>query len=556
MRAEVTSAETIEVKYDLFSLPTAQHKAGLAGLLVLIESLRRRRAPDLPNLQTENGDVAITFTRRSFDAVFDDLFDATTEERREKQKWAKKEPIRIEEETIADRKSGKTKTAKRFVYNVTVSKAAFLKTLGMPEPWMKLWRDALWATLRGIPTTRLPFEQRAAGEPVQEAESMWRDLQRWQRDLGKGRSFTSAIGSALFVGAQSVNAEKVPSLGNPPDNLLLYFAPVVMSCWVPVVIDNANGESEHSGYVLAIPEVSDLEEFVAEMPQTIAALDGAVAGFRPRQALISLPQEGALEYSWNLLAIAKVRSGQLAPRRTIAAVEVFHFQKKRGNSIRILGSDRVPFDEDLLGRYETVRGAYRSVLFRGQLIRNLLRHDIWYAGFDSLLSVRSADLFLCTSSAHFSADQFARDARAKFEAESRDTRNRKEHAMTTGAAPLDPQLSERIHSMVRAYVMRRTEVKSGIPWDSFKDRRTADNRLDVPQRYREVRQKVCMDAFLALRGRRAREDFVAYFTGTVCSVPQYLPEAEYEVVAQALMSDRWEEAKALAMLALSACSNI
>lgn len=128
--------------------------------------------------------------------------------------------------------------------------------------------------------------------------------------------------------------------------------------------------------------------------------------------------------------------------------------------------------------------------------------------------------------------------------------------MTSGAAPPDSQLAERIRSMVRAYVMRKTEAKCGISWDSFKDRRRSDNKLDVPQKYREARQKICMNAFLALRSRGAREDFVSYFTGTVCSVPQYLPDEEYQTVAQALMSDRWEEAKALAMLALSACSNI
>ena len=73
-----------------------------------------------------------------------------------------------------------------------------------------------------------------------------------------------------------------------------------------------------------------------------------------------------------------------------------------------------------------------------------------------------------------------------------------------------------------------------------------------PQEYREAREKVCSDAFLAMRGRRDQE-FVEYFTGTICSVPQYLSQEEYIAVARALMTD-WERIKILSMLALSAHS--
>lgn len=127
----------------------------------------------------------------------------------------------------------------------------------------------------------------------------------------------------------------------------------------------------------------------------------------------------------------------------------------------------------------------------------------------------------------------------------------------TAVSSIDQNLMERVYNLVRAYVFRRTEAKSGIKWDDFKDRRAVDpstgrERLDVPQKYREAREKVCTDAFLRLRACRAREDFISYFTGTICSVPQYLPEVEYQAVAEAILSEeRWEEVKALAMLALS-----
>ncbi len=132
----------------------------------------------------------------------------------------------------------------------------------------------------------------------------------------------------------------------------------------------------------------------------------------------------------------------------------------------------------------------------------------------------------------------------------------------TAASSVDLGLVERVHSLIRAYVLRKAEGKSGIKWDDIKAKKVTDpstgkERLDVPPKYREVREKVCTEAFLRLRACRSREDFIAYFTGTICSVPQYLPEGEYQTLATALLSDeRWEEVKALAMLALAGLSRV
>lgn len=124
-------------------------------------------------------------------------------------------------------------------------------------------------------------------------------------------------------------------------------------------------------------------------------------------------------------------------------------------------------------------------------------------------------------------------------------------------------LSRRVHSMMTEYARRRTERRCGQKWEDFKDRRITDpatghTRIDVPQDYQEARVKVCQDAFLAMRACKSREDFVAYFTGTICAEPQFLPMADYQELASALLSqgDDWESVKALSMLALSALSRV
>lgn len=110
-------------------------------------------------------------------------------------------------------------------------------------------------------------------------------------------------------------------------------------------------------------------------------------------------------------------------------------------------------------------------------------------------------------------------------------------------------LATRVSEMTRAYVLRRTEVRTELTWQAY----SALSGDDPPRgTYRDAREKVCTDAFLALRSRRSREDFMGYFTSTICYGPQFLPPSEYAGLAGALLDgDRWEEVKALAMLALS-----
>jgi CRISPR-associated protein Cmx8 len=124
--------------------------------------------------------------------------------------------------------------------------------------------------------------------------------------------------------------------------------------------------------------------------------------------------------------------------------------------------------------------------------------------------------------------------------------------MTPQSASSTTGLTPSIYEMVRAYVVRRTEGRSQIRWEEFKDTKD-EKRKDL---YRQARQKVCTDAFLAMRSRRSREEFRDYFVGTICAVPQYLPSEQYREIATALATDQWEEVRSLAMLALSAQSRV
>ena len=126
--------------------------------------------------------------------------------------------------------------------------------------------------------------------------------------------------------------------------------------------------------------------------------------------------------------------------------------------------------------------------------------------------------------------------------------------MAETTTPRLQSLEKRIYDMIGAYVRYKTETKSGIKWTDFKDKKTADGKMAIPPAYLGARQKVCADIFLGMRSRRD-QDFLEYFTGTICSVPQFLPPDDYVFVSQALLEDGgWEKIKALSMLAVAAHS--
>lgn len=399
----------IQLTYDPFALPTTQHRAGLAGLLVLIMSMRRRKIQPLPEVsKSDNGKVLVHLTKESLGSVFNDLYDATTEEvesNRKRKDKSKREIPPLHEEKKTDPKTGKQKTV--YVYPRVICKARFLTALGMPDIWLKLWREAVWATLRGVPQTRRPYEQRARGETISEIDTTWQDLQKFQQKQARNEIHTVDIASSIFVGAQAWNAERVPFRGKADESFLLYFWPVVMGVYVPEVIDR-EGKTKFVGYVLAVPDVSHLDSFVQDFPDTMAQLGNEAAAYRPREAVISLPQEGGLEYLHHLMGLAKGKAdaGDLA--YSISGVEVYHLKPpdyaKNERMVRLLGTDRVAATPDLLEKYETGRGYYHNPLFKRQIILNLLRREPWHRGFDRVFSKNDRERFIGSSAGRFPMD--------------------------------------------------------------------------------------------------------------------------------------------------------
>jgi CRISPR-associated protein Cmx8 len=560
---KATSAPTsVSVRYDLLDLPTAQHRAGLAGLLLQVESMRDRALPaeSIPAIHTTGPTIVdAAFTEASLRGLFDDLYDAHTVLVESKSKWPGA-PI-VEERVRRDPRTGKAR--KLLVYEVVQPHGHFLRHFAddSKDAWHKLWRDMLWTIPRGRPTTRVPFNNRAAGSPSGEGEAVWKELVAFEMAKQKGTIRTCEVAGAILLGAQAASAEAVPFRDRVDHALLLHFWQLTVRTFVPERID-ADGEREFAGFVLAIPDIVDLRLFTRRYQRALSTLTTAMHGYRPADAVVSLPAEGALEFMDGLARLTgeATSADRSDVARALAGIEFLHMVKA-GNNVKTLLHGRVETTPGLMREYEGIRKTCRNPIFRSARLLAMLRGHCWYSEFAAMMIERPWPLFVQSTKTPRGIPSFAWDATRRFRSSLHNEQVRRAHAMATRTPSRPSSLESIVYRLVRTYVRTKTEQRSGITYATFKDRRVADDagreRVRYPQAYTEAQEKVCSDLFLGLRSRRDR-DFVSYFTGTVGSVAQgrnLSDEQDFRVVVRALLDeDRWQDVKTLAMLATSAAS--
>jgi CRISPR-associated protein Cmx8 len=385
----------MKLQYDLYDLPNSQHRAGLAGLVLLARIMQRLRLSDALEVEVVGPRVRLELEEQHVVALFNYVYDASVEERRQSSPRRRQgevvPPLRIETEP-AQEAADKPSAKQWYIYPQTTPRAAFLRDLHTPDIWLKLWRDLVWETVRGIHRAREPFEQRADRSDVTLARALWKDLQRWERSRKHTEPHLVSLAGPLYIGAMAANPERVQFRDSPDRALLLHCWQAVMGVGEArrLVVERGEYKETTIGYVISIPDVLDLDGFCETFEASVALLGPETAGYRPRDAIVALPLEGGLQYL-SSLAAAKAALGEI--RFTLAGVDVFCLQK-RGNTIPIVAAGRVPANASLLEQYELIRGQYGNLLFRERLVANLLGGRSWHDGFDRLFAAHETDLFI------------------------------------------------------------------------------------------------------------------------------------------------------------------
>jgi len=527
VEGDTANSKVLELHWDLHELPSSQHRAGLAGLALSIDFLKRNaNRSGVCEVDITDTGLTLRVDRTGMQSLFDDVYNATLEESHSKSKWAGVEPKRIDEVEIKDEKSGKVKTEKRFVYDRVVPAGAMLRDWdaaapGAPKLWLKLWQDMVWSTLRGVPATREPFNARAHGREVQDGSEAWNEL------ASKPNS-TVDLPSTYALGAQAKSAENVAFADVARTRFLLHFWPAVVAVYVPAVLQR-DGKRDFVGYALAIPDVAVLTAFVASWEQVARGRGCEPAGYVPREAVIDLAAEAGLDVVRRTNELLVTMQGASQTRPWLSGVDVFHVEKE-GNNVRLRGVARVIPQRKQDDEYARVRAAnYWSPVFRKQRVGNVLDSKVWWSGFARLCSTTPEEMTILHQS-------FRHDCRLAYT----------EVEMKENVPETEQTLEHLIYRRIQAYVLGKTERKYDLSW------KKAQGNPGLEQSYREKKEKVAREAFLAVRSRTGA-DFVTYFTSTLCSVPQHANEAKYIEVARALMDPKSvEQVRSLTLLALSA----
>lgn len=522
-KSSPSTPQILELTYTLAELPTSQHRAGLAGLLLMVDWLRQQkplRDDAICEVTSRNARGAVLrINQAGLERLFDVTYAAREEEVTRPAPFKKKgqvvPPLRTEEVLETDKK-GEQKKKTLYIYPATVPDGAFVQRWdpshdGNDGLWYKLWRDMLWQIVRGVPAQRTPFEDRAAKKQNAEARKLFGLLVKPSAAVDQP--------STYLLGAQAVTPDNIPFRDRARFQLLLHFWPFVVQIYKPFTYDRDQKRIDQ-GYALAIPDVADLDLFCRDLGEVMRTRPTEKSGYLPRAAVIDLAAESALATMDQLQRHVQAREKTKDVQDLVLGFDVVHAQKQ-GNNVRILSQSRVDVRSDLK-RYSSLRQGYWNPFFRAQRVANYLDDAPWYRGMDRVVALQSWKQTI-------NDNAFRHDAREAFE--------NMEEIEENGREKL-------ILQVVRTYLSRKMKTKHDLTWEDVK------NDEKKKEDWRDKRGDLARDAFLAIRSRTG-SDFVEYFTGTLCSVPHYIKEDQYLMLSRELLENS-EDVRTLTLLALSA----
>lgn len=405
---------SVTISWSLFDLPTAQHKAGLAGLYAYVTELPKI-APDEQDypsvVSVSPSSLKIRFSEATFKTLFNDLYAGQWEEDRPVKKKLDKESASIKLKRVEE-KDGE----KLYVYERLIPRANFIRYMrdnNPNDPWVKLWQSAVRRVLRAGGGTEKIFSEpnTKAYDNSKELKKLWQDLLKTST---KATPKNVDVPTAVYVGAEGTNAERIKFKGDITHNLLLHFWCLMSPVYPLRMVEFTKKEKakfSYKGFVWVIPEVADLKKFDALSKKFLINRKPEVKGRFPAQSIIDLRGEGVLVYLHALIQ-QKVKGLEAA----IASMDIYHLDK-RGNNVKMLAAENMPFADakKRMGKYQRIVEGKHHFLFKKLLLDNLLNGDAWYQNFAKMAADIPAEFFVESPKTPPDLGGFGSSVRGKFQ---------------------------------------------------------------------------------------------------------------------------------------------
>jgi len=321
----------LELNYNLFNLPTSQHRAGLVGLAIMIDWLNLKE--DAKILEIDNYKASFKFTRIGLENLYKSLYDSIPELDKNKK-------------------------------SIMIPRGAFLETYyeqtEQNSLWLKLWRDVMYNILR------------SKGRKKYTNKTYKQDIENLIVN-----DYKIKITSAYIVGySDQLTTSRLA--------LLLEFWTFVSEFYL------LNGIE----YIFVIPDIINLEKYYNIYIPILQSKENEESHWlklKPKNAVIDIYKESGIKTinSINNYIITHTHdNGNWTD--VICALDIFHI--KESSSYKVLKSDRInPSLNNYQNEYWEIFGKnsclkLTSNIFRSQLKRNILSGNKWYKNFNKIIN--------------------------------------------------------------------------------------------------------------------------------------------------------------------------
>ena len=577
---KVTKNENqVTLKYVLSQLPSSQHRAGLAGLVLMIWWLAKRSEfKHLANAKLEVADldadtVSIQFNLAGLTALMKAHFSATFEEREWEQKRANsKQKFKIIKRKVGSPDTGRSKETTFYIYTDIVPQGDLVRSF---EPtnsknlvWTKLWQEVTWTVLRPRDKQRLPFKAMANGTEPSEIEKIWNLLQdkpdstRWLDSATQVRRPPPSkvpLSSTYMLGAQAKNNEGVPFTDLARNRFLLNFWSYVAWTYLPLKI-NAKGEPKLHGYAIAIPDVRNLTALCQHFPSLLRQRDTQEIWKKPRSAIVRNLEEAGLDFFGSIHTYLSQLKLELNIDKLLFSVDVFHIVRpldKPQSKPQILSIRRFSPNTSAIVEFVRLQDQLYSSLFRQQYWQNLIRDRPRIEGFSAL--IRNSP-----TSETIKNDWFCRDFQTVFSQKNNAMEQVEIEVLTSEKTekpdptnnsesdkPQEISIESLLLRLLKTYTRHQLEHRSGLKWDkNWNHLKTEElKKIAAYTNYKKKRQQIVVDLHHDFCRPRQVHEFLAYFAAKFTDTYQYITTEEYLLLAQ-LIQTQPEQIRILCLLAL------
>jgi len=551
---------------------TVLHRAGIAGLLLQIETLRTLNSQNAHNGSVHyqipecepifNGrGIQVTFSEESFYYLMRERYRGLLVKR-------------IVGALNHKLRQAPKKKPKRYLFKRQISKAQFeyldprpllqsFEVFKSHEAWQEHTRDAIWSSYYCIHNNRLMYKLASESERNEKLDKLWSAL----------RSHSEVqLDKPIYPTANARNLKDTGVVELGETALLLHFWPLVAGHFVPVNLkvdkDKKTGwpilKPDWQPPTVVVPDVTDVQSFVEDHKEFLGTL-----GNPPSERLyedatkIATPLEAPLAF----FAAPRLARGA-RPKIGTRGAEVYVFKKRKGEKQPVVS---LVLNESLeprvLDEYSRImQKRILSLPFRAVCVQNILAKpsQSLYQGFEQLVDRYPLELFVATRPKNGNVRQFlpegalmARSLRAEL-IQIRE----KEKKKMTGEERSIPFLIWRI---TQNYLRWRacTKAVPSIKDDQIKavlgklindrdEKKLASNEREVLKRYNAAMGEVVERAFIDFRGSREPTTFANAFSETLFRAPQFLGPRQAERLQPFYEGTDWESGRRLVLMAISA----